>query len=189
MAALGDSLTAAANLQHSPGARQEKLVISLLFPTLSLLLAGFFPHLQHQFACQGRWQVKSLPDYWNCKVKSNCIHLPWMAIYSQCWPRHAQMRGRWGRQGSRDERDKTGAEKEGQGRSFGSFSGSEVPHPLVFSSSFGWRSWVVSSETPRSCWLLSPPFFFFWLQKLECLLSARNQHCHQRGEIMCLSKC
>lgn len=43
MAALGDSLTAAANLQYSPGARQEKLVISLPFPTLSLLLAVFFP--------------------------------------------------------------------------------------------------------------------------------------------------
>lgn len=42
MATLGDSLTTAANLQHSPGARQENLAISHPFPSIPLLLAGFF---------------------------------------------------------------------------------------------------------------------------------------------------
>lgn len=79
-------------------------------PFPSSLLVFFPPHLQLQCACQGRWQVKSLPDYCNGRVKSNWIHVPWMAIYSQCWP-STLMRGRWGRQGS----DKAGADKEGQG--------------------------------------------------------------------------
>lgn len=63
-----------------------------------------------------------------------------------------------------------------------SFPGGEVLHPLAFSHSVGWGSLVVFSEAPRSCLLLSPPFFLL-TQKLECVLSARSQLGHQRGEL------
>lgn len=163
------------------------LTPSTLFPS-SLLF--FFPHLQYQFACQGRWQVKSLPDYWNRKVKSNWIHLPWMAIYSQCWPRHTQMRGRWGRQGRPDGSDKAGVDKEGQGGGFGFFPGGEVPQALVCSQSTDWGSWVMSSEAPRSCWLLSPPFAVLTPEAWVPFICQKPALTPERwAEIIHLSKC
>lgn len=107
------------------------LTPSSRFPS-SLLV---FSYLQHQFACQGSWQVKILPDYWNPDVKRNWIHL--LAICSEAGAGQIQMRGRWGR------RWQGWGDKEGQR---GGSSARSV------GCCWGWGAWSLCSQ---DCWKMS----------------------------------
>lgn len=164
------------------------LTPSTLFP--STLLVFFFPicNINLLVKVGDRWKAYLIIETVRSKAIESICH-GWQFTANAGPGRHRWGAGEAGR-GVLMGEIKQGLIKKAQGGSPGSFLGGEVPHPLVFSQSSGWGSWVVSSEAPRSCWLLSPPFAVPAPEAWVPFICQKPAPTSERwAEIMCLSKC
>lgn len=98
-----------------------------------------FSYLQHHFACQGSWQVGSLPDYWMVRskeIESTCHR--WQFI-ANAGAGQTQIRSRWGRQRATYESGKAGLIKR-------------IREEVLFSVFVSWASSGVRNLKP---WVLA----------------------------------
>lgn len=119
MVTLGESLTAAANLQHSPGATWEKACYSSPLPLSSPPPCCFFPicNINLLVKVADRWKAYLIIEIVRSKEIESICH-GWQ-FTANAGPGQIQMRGRWGRQRTTYGSDKAGGDKEGQGGGFG----------------------------------------------------------------------